>query len=128
MVAKVLNTAALLVIGYGISVRRKPSVHIPVMLCAFAADTINVLLVEIYARSTKGAGAVEQTAGLLGGSGSMLQYVHVSTSVLCLVGYVVAIFTGRRLLKGVGGRGAHRVNAALFLATRLVSYVTSFWM
>ena len=128
IVAKALNTAALLVIAFGLLLRRRPRAHIPIMLVAFVADIVNVLIVEVHARNTKGAGAVEQTVHMLDGSGSALQYVHISTAVLSIVGYVVAIVTGRRLLKTGRGRGAHKLNAGIFLVTRLVSYVTSFWM
>jgi len=49
-------------------------------------------------------------------------------SVLCILGYMVALGTGLRLLRRGKGRRAHRVNALVFIITRLSSYVTSFWM
>lgn len=126
--AKILNTLGLLVIAYGLYVRRRPTLHMKVMSAAFGADLLNVFIVEFLARSTSGQGAVGQTMAALGGSGSTLFYVHVTASLLCILGYVVALGTGIRLHRRGVGRAVHRANAAIFLVTRLVSYVTSFWM
>jgi hypothetical protein len=129
LVTRVLNTAALLVIAAGLAARFRPRIHIPLMLVAFVADLVNVFLVEVYARrSTGGRGAVEQGIDAFIGEAGLIQRVHIIVSVLSILGYVGAIATGTRLLRRGTGRRAHRVNAGLFLGTRLTSYVTSFWM
>jgi len=128
LIAKALNTFGLFILAYGLSQRRRPRIHMPVMLTAFAIDVFNVILVEVLARSKEGKGAVEQATSVFTEGGTTLQYVHIGTSFLCIVGYVVAVITGTRLWRRGVGRTAHRVNAAAFIVTRLVSYVTSFWM
>jgi len=129
-VAKAANTAMLLVLAVGIWYRRRPAVHIPLMLVAFAVDLANVLVVEYVARrqNSQGKGAVEQAADALTQGASALALVHIAVSVLCMLGYVVALFTGIRLYRHGRGRRAHQVNAGIFIVTRLTSYVTSFWM
>ncbi|MBI4604101.1 MAG: hypothetical protein HY721_19260 [Planctomycetes bacterium] len=130
VVTKVVNTAMVLLIAYGLWHRRRPRVHIPVMLTAFAVDLANVLAIELLiSRSrTGGTGAVEQGITLFVRGGPLLQQVHVAVSFLCVLGYVVAAVTGTRLWRTGKGRRLHRANALVFIATRLSSYVTSFWM
>lgn len=131
ILAKVLNTLiALVVVPIGLALRRRPSLHIPIMLSAFAVDVVNVFLVEIVARiHTHGAGAVEQgIRAFTGGDMAFIQKFHIAVSVLCILGYIVAVVTGLKLhYRGILRR-THRANAAVFLVTRLLSYVTSFWM
>ena len=127
--AKVVNTAMVILIAYGLTQRRRPKVHIPVMLTAFAVDLVNVLIVELVARAKhQGEGAVEAGLKAMSGSGTFLEQFHIIVSVLCIVGYVVALVTGTRLYRRWVGRTAHRANAGVFVVTRLASYVTSFWM
>ncbi|HVR74899.1 MAG TPA: hypothetical protein VMT52_11225 [Planctomycetota bacterium] len=131
IVAKVLNTLiALIVLPIGLAYRRRPGVHIPIMLSAFAVDVVNVILVEVVARMhSSGAGAVEQgVRAFTGGEASFIQQFHIAVSVLCILGYVVAVVTGLKLHRRGILRRTHRANAAVFLLTRLLSYVTSFWM
>jgi uncharacterized membrane protein YozB (DUF420 family) len=125
---KALNTAMVFLLAYGIWQRRRPKVHIPVMLTAFAVDLVNVLLVELVARQTKGMGAVERATHAIAGEESGILQFHVTVSVLSIVGYVVAVITGTKLYKKGVGRKVHRVNAFIFVAMRLASYVTSFWV
>lgn len=127
VLSQIVNTLALVILTFGISQRRKPRVHMPVMITAFAIDVINVLLVEIYAR-TQGDGAVEQGIEAFVSGESFLFQLHVTVSLLCIVGYVIAVYTGRKLFRHGMGRRLHRVNARIFICTRLASYVTSFWM
>lgn len=129
LATKGLNTLiALLVIPYGLARRRRPKIHIPVMLTAFVVDLGNVLLVEYVARLGHGKGAVEEGFEALTGSGTALQRFHIIVSVACILGYVAAAITGRRLYRTGSGRWIHRANALVFLFTRYASYITSFWM
>ena len=126
---KAINTViALAVLPYGLANRRRPKVHIPVMLTAFGVDVINVLLVEYFARSRHGKGAVEQGVAAFSGGGTFLERFHIIVSLLCVLGYVVAGITGRRLYRRGRGRKVHKGNAVIFLFTRYASYITSFWM
>ena len=129
LLTRVLNTAMLLVLAAGLAYRFRPRVHIPLMLTAFAGDLVNVFLVEVYSRRTsEGTGAVEKGIGAFAGESDFLSRFHIIVSVLCILGYMVALATGLRLLRRGTGRRAHRTNALVFIITRLSSYVTSFWM
>jgi predicted Na+-dependent transporter len=125
--SQTVNTVVLGVLAVGLYLRHRPSVHIPLMLTSFVVDLGNVLLVEFYAR-TRGKGAVEQGIDSFTEGGRFIEQFHILVSVLCILGYVVAVFTGRRLYRHQRGRKAHKINAAVFVFTRLTSYVTSFWM
>lgn len=130
LLSRGLNTVvALGLIPLGLALRRRRRLHVPIMSLCFALDLINVAIVEFFlARrmSPAGAGAVEQGLEIM--RHVDVKMIHVLTSVLCLAGYGVAIFTGRRILSRSVGWKAHRWNAGVFLVVRLVSYVTSFWM
>jgi Ca2+/H+ antiporter len=123
-----LNVAGLCVIAVGLAYRFRPRRHIPLMLSAFVLDLTNVVLVEVYARQTAGRGAVEQGVSAFTSGGTALQQFHIAVSVLCILAYVVAVVTGTRLYRRNVGRQVHRANAVVFLATRLSSFITSFWM
>ena len=125
--SKTLNTAMVAVLALGLYHRHRPRFHIPLMLTAFAVDLGNVLMIEVFARR-RGKGAVEQGLDSLSGGGSTLLRVHIAVSVLCILGYFVAVATGIRLYRRGEWRRAHKANAAVFILTRLSSYVTSFWM
>jgi uncharacterized membrane protein YozB (DUF420 family) len=127
LASKTANTAMLLVLAWGLWNRFRPRRHIPAMLLAFVVDLANVLVIEVYARS-QGKGAVEQGIEQFTEEGELMQQVHIAVSVLCILGYVVAVATGIRLQRSGKGRSVHRWNAGIFIATRLASYVTSFWM
>jgi uncharacterized membrane protein YozB (DUF420 family) len=125
--SKSLNTAVLLLLGVGLYLRRQPQRHIPIMLTSFGLDVANVLLIEVFARS-RGKGAVEQGIDSMSGAGSGIERFHIIVSIICILLYVVAVWSGLRLRRRGVGRKFHRVNAGFFLTTRLASYVTSFWM
>ena len=127
LTAKILNTVILLVLAFGLMMRFRPKIHVPVMVFCFIADVINVILVETFARS-KGKGAVEQGIESFTEGATFLEQFHILVSTICILGYIVAVVTGIRLLKRRTGRTAHKVNAAIFVFTRVASYVTSFWM
>jgi hypothetical protein len=120
--SRTLNTAMVFVLALGLYLRHRPKLHIPLMLTAFAVDLTNVILIEVN------RGAVEKAYESMTTGGSFLFKFHVAVSVLCILGYVVAVITGTRLYRRGAWRGPHKANAAVFIVTRLSSYVTSFWM
>jgi uncharacterized membrane protein YozB (DUF420 family) len=121
-----INTLILLVLAYGLKMRRKPEVHMKVMITCFVIDVINVGLVELGARAGGGSGAVAK------GVDSFLEELftilnfHILVSIGCLVCYGIAVYTGRKLYKTGEGRSRHRKNAIVFIVMRLSSWVTSF--
>jgi hypothetical protein len=125
--SKSLNTAMVAVLALGLYHRHRPKLHIPLMLTAFAVDLGNVIMIEFFARG-RGKGAVEQGLESLSGEGSAILRFHIAVSLACIAGYFVAVITGTRLYRRGRGRLVHKANAAIFVLTRLASYVTSFWM
>ena len=131
--AMVANTLVTLLIFYGLAKRREAEKHMKIMVTCFVLDVINVVVVELGARlrdkedgEYQGAGAVEEgLSSLLESSNWMLNF-HVLVSTLAIVGYVVAVITGRKLFKQGTCRKAHKINAGIFLVTRMSSFVTSF--
>jgi hypothetical protein len=124
-----LNTAMVILLAVGLALRFRPKAHIPIMLIAFAVDLGNVILVEVYARQkNEGVGAVEKGLATMIEGQALLPMVHITVSILCILGYVVAAITGTLLYRRGILRTAHRWNAAIFILNRLASYVTSFWM
>ena len=124
-----LNTAMVILLAVGLALRFRPKAHIPIMLIAFAVDLGNVILVEVYARQkNEGVGAVEKGLATMIEGQALLPMVHITVSILCILGYVVAAITGTLLHRRGICRKAHRWNAAVFILNRLASYVTSFWM
>lgn len=128
ILTRVLSTAAVLIIGAGLVARRNRRVHVPLMLTAGLVDLVNVALVEYHARASRGRGAVEQGLSALLQGDQLLREIHVAVSSLCVVSFLVALVTGWRLLRRGRSRAWHRTNAIVFVALRLVSYGTSFWM
>jgi len=129
LIAKIVNTIVVVALGYGIFVRRRPRLHMRVMITCFVVDVINVLVVEVGARvGADGEGAVEQgMRSFIENTFSLLNF-HILVSVAAIVGYVIAVVTGRRLFRTGEGRSRHRKNALVFVVTRLLSFVTSFFV
>ncbi|MBI3270310.1 MAG: hypothetical protein HYZ53_14970 [Planctomycetes bacterium] len=113
-----ISSAVLCLLGLGLAFRRRPRVHVPLMLAAFAGDLTTLVLVELTRN------AVER---VLKGVGAFSLF-HVALSVAMLVLYVAIIATGRALLLGRGNRTLHRRLALGFLAVRVTQYATSFFM
>ena len=129
ILTRALNTAMVILLAIGLALRFRPKAHVPIMLTAFAVDLGNVVLVEVYARQkNQGVGAVEKGLATMFEGQALLPMIHITVSLLCIVGYVVAAITGTMLLRRGIGRKAHRLNAGVFIFNRLASYVTSFWM
>ena len=116
--SKAVGTIGLVIIAVGLSYRRKPRRHIPLMVTAFVVDVGNVLVIALN------RGAVRQARE----GGEFLLDFHVTVSVICVVGYVVALITGPRLLKRGTCRQAHKWNAGVFIVTRRLNFITSWWM
>ena len=136
LVTRSLNTAMVLVLAVGLTLRYRPKVHMPLMLTAFVVDLVNVLILELS------RGAVGQATQAFTDGARFMQF-HVLVSALSLVGYGVALVTGTKLYRASRSASAsqgenpararrlrqvHKVNAAIFIFLRLASYVTSFWM
>jgi hypothetical protein len=123
--AKALNTTSLLLLFFGLWNRRRPRVHIPVMVTCIVLDVGNLLLVELT------RGAIHQALSAIDQAQkpeSWLLYFHFTVSVLFLAGYGVAAASGTKLYRRGRCRRLHKANAVVFLFNRLASYVTSFFV
>jgi len=136
--ALVANCLIALLLAYGLWKRHSAGTHVPVMAVCIALDLSNVVLVEIAARLAKraaddpnaGAGAVEQGVRSLIEDPLSILNLHILVSTVCIVCYIVAVVTGRKMLKSgmQAGRRVHKANACVFIVTRLASLVTSFFV
>ena len=117
------NAAVLALIAYGLYHRHRRRIHVPVMLTCLAVDLVNVVVIEFRQR------AVEKALETATASGAWLLKIHILVSTLCVAGYLVAAFTGWKLLHGHERfRRVHRGNAAFFLITRVLNFLTSFYV
>lgn len=112
----VASTVILAFIFFGVSQRRRPRVHIPVMLSCCAADLTMVLFIELN------RGAVEKALVADG----LLRF-HVIVSVIAVVCWGVALFTGWKRRQGKCRR-LHLANALVFLVCRTTNWATSFFI
>lgn len=112
-----VSTLVLLLLAAGVYFRRRPKVHMKLMCSVFVCDLLVVLYIEITRH------AVEK---MVTATGALLWF-HVTVSVLVLVGYVVQIVLGRRLLKGEkASKSTHMKVGITFCSLRILNYVTSF--
>jgi len=122
LISSAFSTVVLVFLAVGLHYRHRRRVHIPIMLGCFAVDLANVVYIEVR----RGAGGKGGTT--LGTAGEWGLQFHIAVSVLTLLGYAVALYTGIRLWRAHGGRRLHRANAAAFLMARVLNYVTSFYV
>jgi uncharacterized membrane protein YozB (DUF420 family) len=112
------STAVLVLIFSGLAVRRRRRAHIPVMLSAFVLDMASVVWLQVQRRAVQTA--VNEMTPILA--------VHVGLAVGTILLYLFMIATGWRLAARDAGRGAHRAGAVLFLACRVGTWATSFFV
>ncbi len=113
-----LSTVVLVLVGVGLYYRRRPRVHLGLMVAALAVDLGLVLYIEI----TRSAVETVRTAPL----GPVLTF-HIVASVLVLVIYVIQLGLGLRKLKhGRSSHLAHRYLGIAFVVLRVANYATSY--
>src|SRR5262249_8104254 len=122
LISSLVSTGVMLLLAYGIHRRHTMRVHVPVMLTAFAVDLANVIYIELR----RGAVAKAFTTATTGGE--WILKFHITVSVLAILGYFLALFTGLRLLTSGRGRRLHRANAVVFILDRVLNYISSFYV
>ena len=122
IVASVASTFVLVLIVFGLVHRHRRERHVPVMLTAIGIDVANVLFLEIVLAAARKALKVPSEGG------SPILIFHIIVSLLTLVGYGSAIYSGRKLLKGGESRRLHRATAMVVIPLRVLNYVTSFYV
>lgn len=119
-----VSTCVLILIAVGLAFRRRPRVHVPCMLAAFALDVGLVLYIELSRHAIETVGSMIQKPFPQG-----LLLFHVAMSILTLVLYVIMLRLGLGLLKGrESARLPHRHLGSAFVVCRLANYISSFFV
>jgi len=116
MYLKIISIAIVTLLLYGLTQRRRPHVHIPVMLFCFVADMLVVLYIELSRQ------AVGQ---LLTPNNPFIMKVHLFFSIGVLLFYLIQIVTGFIRYKR-GGMKIHLYTGICFLICRFGNLITSF--
>ncbi len=116
---QIYSGIVLTMIFVGVLFRRKRKIHIPIMVMSFVLDLSSVFYLEL-ARNVifKAYDNVSKE----------LMQIHLFFAVVTLVGYGIAMYTGRKIAKGAPISALHRINAFCFLTARTGVFVTSFWI
>jgi len=115
MELKIASVIIVLILFYGFSQRKRPSVHIPVMVGAFILDMSLLLYIELN------RGAVAQAIGPT----PPIMKVHLFFAFGVVILYVVQI-VGGILRKKRGGAPWHKQAGYAFLLFRVGNLITSF--
>ena len=109
----------LCLMAIGISFRRRRALHIKIMALSMAWDVLLILQIELT------RGAIVKVATPL--RNSLLLNLHIILAVLCVLGYITLVVTGRKVLKNHSFRTLHgRLGLSVFVM-RILVFVTSFW-
>jgi len=123
-----LATLAVVLIAAGLAMASNRNRHVPLMLGAFAADMVGLLIVELVIPLSEGKTDPVSTLAQ-GGEGMGIRWVHASFATLSVVGYILQIRSGRRIMKGdQAALVGHRKVAKAFVVVRLLAYVTMFML
>jgi uncharacterized membrane protein YozB (DUF420 family) len=119
-----VSTCVLILIAVGLVFRRRPRVHLPCMLSAFALDLGLVLYIELNRHAIQTVGEAIHRPFPQG-----VLLFHVMMSLLTLALYVLMLRLGFGLLKGRESvRLPHRYLGSAFVVCRLANYVSSFFV
>lgn len=121
-----LATLAVLLITAGLILASDRRRHVPLMFAAFACDMVSLVLVEVVIPMQTGEkDAVSQVLEF----NDVMKIVHATFATASLVGYVLQIRSGIKIMKGdhVAIIG-HKKAAKFFIATRLLAYITMFML
>ncbi len=113
------NGLVLLLIYLGAALRHRRKIHVPIMITAFTLDMLSVLYLEFTKNVIMEAMEHASTSSV---------QVHLTCAGMTLLGYGVAILTGRKILQGKSLYAVHRTNAVIFLIARTGVFITSFWV
>ena len=122
-IAIVLSTLAIIAIVAGLVFARNRKKHVPLMLAAFGFDMVGLVLVEF---GPFFYGETDAVTGLATDPG-VIKSVHALLSTIAVVGYILQIISGKKILAGDRTKLiSHKKVAKLFLVTRFAAYVTMF--
>lgn len=112
-----LNLCIFLWICVGVGFRKRPKIHIPLMLIAFVADLALLVAVELQNQ------AMEKATRATG----FLLPIHIIGSFIFLFCYLCLIVTGTKRYRKTGGK-THLFWAVLFLINRFINCSTAFFL
>jgi hypothetical protein len=116
-------TGILCVLITGACLHKKRHIHVPLMVTGILADLTVVIILEFN------RGAIAKAIERSSTQSEILFKIHLATAIITLVGYGIALYTGRRLYTGHESiRPFHRFNAKVVLLTRTIVSITSFWV
>jgi len=119
-----VSTLVIALILLGLKFRHQAKIHISIMVLAFLIDLVLLLYIETSRHAIAHVAHSVATA-----QAETLLYFHVTVSVFTLILYIVQIASGIKLYKGFElSRKFHQRAAILFIACRLLNYVTSFFI
>ncbi|MFT7620215.1 MAG: uncharacterized membrane protein YozB (DUF420 family) [Planctomycetota bacterium] len=122
-IATVLATLAVLCIVAGLVFARNRKKHVPLMFVAFALDIVGLILIEFGPMML---GERDPVSSLSADPG-MIKSVHALLATGSLVGYVMQIMSGKKVLNGDRtALPSHIKVAKFFLLTRFGAYITMF--
>lgn len=123
-----LATLAVLLIVAGLVLASDRKRHVPLMLTAFACDVVALVLVEVVIPIAEDKDDPLTMMTRVGEEGWVLTAVHGLFATLSIVGYVLQIVSGRKILKGDYSLVArHKKTARFFILMRALAYVTMFF-
>lgn len=116
---QIYSGIVLFLIFVGFLLRRRRKIHIPIMIGSFVLDLISILYLELNRNVIfKAYDTISKE----------LMQIHLFFAVVTLVGYGIAMVTGRKIAKGAPISALHRINAFCFLTARTGVFITSFWI
>jgi uncharacterized membrane protein YozB (DUF420 family) len=127
-VAYVLATLAIILIVAGLFFASDRRRHVPLMLGAFAADMVGLVIVEVVLPVVHER--QDPVSGIISGArAGPMRLIHAALATAALVGYLLQIWSGRRLMKADRSKlGFHRQTARWFVLTRFAAYVTMYFV
>lgn len=115
---KILSLGVCLLLLLGVVFRRRPRVHVPLMVTAFLVDIGMLLYIELTRKAI---------ATVVGGPHEFVM-VHATISTLVLVAYGFQILSGLKILKGRARQLNHRYAAVVLLLLRFSNFGTSLFV
>ncbi len=121
-----LATLAILLITAGLVLASDRRRHIPLMMAAFGCDMVSLVIVEVVKPMMTGEDdAVSQVLAFE----DTMKIVHAIFATASIVGYILQIVSGRKIMKGdYAAIAGHKKTARFFLVTRALAYVTMFFV
>ena len=126
-VSHLLATIALILFAAGLFFASDRRRHIPLMYVAFVLDMTGLVLVEFITPLV--AGTIDPVRSLTKSGVPAVVWVHAAMSTAFTVCYILQIVSGKRLQRADrAALGRHQSTAKIFILTRLIAYVTMFFV